>query len=161
MDLEGISSSWWSVFTLYSKVLRWLPQNHFSVIKVVNTIGALLFLSLGVCLIVATQLTSGVAEELRMAANLDQTSPIIFAAAIVAIMATGICTFGAWKVRCWLSSGLTLTTGDGAGQREESCGGGNSLPAWPLSSTHGFLHHPGAEPRHLPPLPHLYLRVRP
>ena len=99
MDLEQIHQSLAAGFTVKNKVKQKIDRTmrHFTVIKIVNILAAIMFLVMGVCLIVGFVLNLSLVPELKQAANFDRWGPFILIAGIVAVLAAGIFAFGAWK----------------------------------------------------------------
>ena len=97
MELEGMSSVISNAFVVKDKVRRGLCK-HFSVIKIINAIAAILFVIMGIFLVVAFALNSSITMELQQAANFDNWKFFYLASAAVAFIAAAILGFGVWKV---------------------------------------------------------------
>jgi hypothetical protein len=72
-------------------------MQHFTMIKAINLIGAVLFLVMGIFLIVGFALNLSLVPELKEAANFDQWGPFILIAGIVAVLTACVFAFGCWK----------------------------------------------------------------
>jgi hypothetical protein len=109
MDLEQIHQSLSAGFTVKNKLKQKIDTNkqktdqpkttmrHFTVIKMINIVAAIMFLVMGVCLIVSFVLNLSLVPELKEAANFDRWGPFILIAGIVAVLTAIIFAFGAWK----------------------------------------------------------------
>merc|ERR1711874_295081 len=78
---------------------------HFTVNLVVNIIGAILFLVMGIALIVGFVLNQSIVEELQQAANFDNWNPFILCAGILALFTAGVFILGSWKEATFASGG--------------------------------------------------------
>merc|ERR1712212_1246459 len=72
-------------------------MRHFTINLVVNIIGAILFLIMGIALIVGFALNQSIVEELQQAANFDNWNPFILCAGILALFTAGVFILGSWK----------------------------------------------------------------
>merc|ERR1712212_837749 len=73
-------------------------MRHFTINLVVNIIGAILFLIMGIALIIGFALNQSIVEELQQAANFDNWNPFILCAGILALFTAGVFILGSWKV---------------------------------------------------------------
>ena len=73
-------------------------MRHFTFIKIVNLLGALLFLILGIFLIVGFALSFKIVDELQQASNLSNYKFFILVSGIMALLTAVVFTFGFWKV---------------------------------------------------------------
>ena len=74
-------------------------MRHFTFNKIINILGAIIFLILGTFLIVGFGLSFGIVDELQQASNLEKYKFFIFAAGIMALFTAVIFGFGFWKVK--------------------------------------------------------------
>merc|ERR1712055_1178888 len=80
-------------------------MRHFTINLVVNVIGAILFLIMGIALIVGFVLNQSIVEELQQAANFDNWNPFILCAGILALFTAGVFILGSWKEATFASGG--------------------------------------------------------
>merc|ERR1711913_231219 len=80
-------------------------MRHFTINLVVNIIGAILFLVMGIALIVGFALNQSIVEELQQAANFDNWNPFILCAGILALFTAGVFILGSWKEATFASGG--------------------------------------------------------
>merc|ERR1712212_323167 len=80
-------------------------MRHFTINLVVNIIGAILFLVMGVALIVGFVLNQSIVEELQQAANFDNWNPFILCAGILALFTAAVFILGSWKEATLASGG--------------------------------------------------------
>ena len=73
-------------------------MRHFTFIKIVNLLGALLFLILGIFLVVGFTLSFKIVDELQQASNLSNYKFFILVSGIMALLTAVVFTFGFWKV---------------------------------------------------------------
>ena len=73
-------------------------MRHFTFVKIINIIAAIIFLILGIFLIVGFGLCFRIVDELQQASNLEKYKFFIFAAGIMALLTAVIFGFGFWKV---------------------------------------------------------------
>merc|ERR1712055_585790 len=80
-------------------------MRHFTINLVVNVIGAILFLVMGIALIVGFALNQKIAEELQQAANFDNWNPFILCAGILALFTAVVFILSSWKEATFASGG--------------------------------------------------------
>ena len=74
-------------------------MRHFTFNKIINILGALVFLILGIFLIVVFALSFKIVDELQQASNLSNYKFFILASSIMALLVAVVFIFGFWKVR--------------------------------------------------------------
>ena len=73
-------------------------MRYFTINKIVNVIGAILFVIMGIFLILGFAFNLFIVDELQQASNFDNWKYFILLSGIVAIITAIIFGFGAWKV---------------------------------------------------------------
>ena len=74
-------------------------MRFFTINKIVNVIGAILFVIMAIFLIIGFALNLSIVDELQQASNFDNWKYFILLSGIVAIITAIVFGFGAWCVR--------------------------------------------------------------
>ena len=83
-------------------------MRYFTINKIVNVIGAILFVIMAIFLIVGFALNLSIVDELQQASNFDNWRFFILLSGIVATITAVIFGFGAWKVTRTMTMNLMM-----------------------------------------------------
>merc|ERR1711936_1300354 len=80
-------------------------MRHFTLNLVVNIIGAVLFLVMGIALIIGFVLNLSTEEELQQAANFDNWNSFVLLSGILGLITAAVFILGSWKEGTFASGG--------------------------------------------------------